>query len=390
MTRLHYILAAGLMVLCLAGLSCRRGAPPKPATQPASAPLVRDWPFWRGDQALTGVAPLSLGRNFRLKWRYKTDGEVRSSPVIVAGKVYVGSYGGTLHCVDFDTGKPIWTHKADGEFDAPPLVLDGRVYAGSGDSYLYALNAADGKLLWKYETGDKILGSANWTGDGDARRLVVAGHDGRVHCVGLDGIRRWAYRTENVINGTPAISGGRIVVGGCDSNLHVINAADGSPAGQIEAGAYMAASTAVDGDRAYGGNYDGKVMCIDIQRRQVLWRYSEGDSVSPFTSSPALVGGRVIIGGQDGRLHCIDARSGQAVWTFAAREMIESSPLVVGDKVVVGSDDGRVYVLALADGKPIWSYDTGQPIKSSPGVYRGAILIGCEDGHLYAFEEAAR
>ncbi|HOD80537.1 MAG: Outer membrane protein assembly factor BamB precursor [Planctomycetes bacterium ADurb.Bin126] len=398
----NLVLAAMLAGLCIGAGSCGRGpARPKSQTRPASAPAGRDWPFWRGDEALSGVAPGRLGRTFRLKWRYQAGSEVYSAPVAVGGRVYVGSYGGLLHCVDFETGKMIWTYKADGEVDAPPLVLDDRVYVGSGDSYLYALNAADGKLLWRYETGDKILGSANWIGEGKDRRLVVAGHDGRVHCVGLDGTRKWMYRSENVINGTPAVSDGQIVVGGCDSQLHVIDAANGSLLRLVEAGAYMAASTAVQDHRAYGGNYDGKVLCIDTRRGLVLWSYSYDDSVAPFTSSPSLIAGRVIIGGQDGRLHGIDAATGKGLWTFAAREMIESSPLVVGDKVVVGSDDGRLYVLSLLpawsrwglwrdQASLLWSYDTGQPIKSSPGIYRGTILIGNSEGHLYAFEEATR
>ena len=34
-----------------------------------------------------------------------------------------------------------------------PAVVDGVVYVGSYDFYVYALDAGSGKLRWRYETG---------------------------------------------------------------------------------------------------------------------------------------------------------------------------------------------------------------------------------------------
>ena len=43
-----------------------------------------------------------------------------------------------------------------------PLVLEGKLFVGSSDGFLYALDASSGKQIWKYETGEKILGAPNW------------------------------------------------------------------------------------------------------------------------------------------------------------------------------------------------------------------------------------
>jgi len=85
----------------------------------------------------------------------------RAAPAIAAGRVYTFGAVGTLHCLDFNTGKKIWrvdTHKKfgvrKGFFGAAcsPLVDDGRVLmniGGSPGAGLVAFDAATGATVWK-------------------------------------------------------------------------------------------------------------------------------------------------------------------------------------------------------------------------------------------------
>ena len=68
----------------------------------------------------------------------------------------------------FTNGHKQWAAKTGGAVEASPLILDGRVFVGSFDNQLYALDAATGNVIWKYETGDKILGHP--TGSSPATR----------------------------------------------------------------------------------------------------------------------------------------------------------------------------------------------------------------------------
>ena len=358
-------------------------------TRPAAVATASDWPAFRGDQALTGAAPGELADRFRLKWKFKTKGEVRSSPVIAGGRVFAGSGDSSVYCLDFADGKKLWAFQTNGAVDAPALVLDGRVYVGSSDSFVYALDAATGKEIWKHETGEKIMSSPNWTGRGDKLRVIVGCHDGKVYCIDAGtGKRAWVYPTDNIVNGTPAIRDGQVAFAGCDGFLHLADPANGAKIKDVEVGAFIMASMALADGRAYMGNYEGKLLCVDLKSGKVLWQYSQPTEDRPFGASPALAGGRVIIGGQDSRVHCVQAATGKGVWTFAARDAVDSNPLVCGDKVVVGSDDGRLYVLAVATGRLLWSYNTGEPIRGGPGIAAGTILVGSDSYHVYAFEGA--
>jgi outer membrane protein assembly factor BamB len=43
-----------------------------------------------------------------VKWKFKTEGEVWSSTVVVGGVVYFGSYDDHLYAVDIETGQEKW------------------------------------------------------------------------------------------------------------------------------------------------------------------------------------------------------------------------------------------------------------------------------------------
>ena len=152
---------------------------------------------------------------------------------------------------------------------------------------------------------------------------------------------------------------------------------------EIDAGAYIAASVVLVGDRAYFGQYENEFLCVDLKSGAVAWRYRDLDF--PYLAAAALTPDRVVFGGFDKTMHCLQRSDGTNLWKFPTRGKIESSPVVAGGRVVFGSDDGSIYMLALADGKKLWSYDVGQPVASSPAVAAEKIVMGCDDGNVYCF-----
>ena len=61
--------------------------------------------MFHGSPSLRGVAPGPLARRFRLLWRFRTAGPVKSSPVIADGRVYVGSDDGSIYALGLADGK---------------------------------------------------------------------------------------------------------------------------------------------------------------------------------------------------------------------------------------------------------------------------------------------
>ena len=288
------------------------------------------WPMFRGDPSLRGVAQTKLPDKLVLWWRFQTGAAVNSSAAVDGRTVYVGSLDGNLYALDTETGEKRWSFASEDTFEASPLVLDGTVYIGSSDTFLYAVR--DGALVWKYETDDKILGAANWVRSpaGDAVWILVGSYDCMLHCVDATaGTRVWTYETDNYVNGTPAVADGRIVFGGCDAGLHVVSGETGEALEKVELGeaCHVAGSVALDGSRVYLGHYGNAVICAELSTPEVLWVYPSREA---FFSSPALGPDRLVLGGRDRQMHCIQRADGAPLWQARTKRRVDASPVICG------------------------------------------------------------
>lgn len=345
-----------------------------------------DWPQFHGDQAQSGVVPGDLPEQLSLVWRFKAEGDIRSSPAIVDGRVYVGASDHRLYALDVQTGKQLWAAPLDDGAEASPAVAGNTVYIGTLAGTLYALDAESGAAGWTFRTGGKLAGGANWFRDPENRLRILAGsYDSFLYCIDASsGQPLWTYQSGSYINGSPAVAGDVCAFGGCDAIIHVLSNVDGATVREIGTGAYVAGSAVVRENHVYVANYNGDLLKASLATGEVSWRYSIGGE--PFVSSPAVTGEVAVIGGGDMRVHCVDSRTGKARWTYSTLGAVDSSPAIAGDKVVVGSEDGRLYLLRLADGEAIWSYEAGQSITSSPAVADGMVVVGCDDGMVYCFK----
>ena len=300
--------------------------------------------------------------------------------------MFIGADDGAIHAFDADTGNPLWNYPTEAAVEAPPMLLDGWVYTGSTDGHMICLDQAKGELKWRFETGDMIIGSANWFDPpgGGARRIVFGSYDGSLYCLDArTGEKVWVCATDNYINGSPAVSGEWVVVGGCDAQIHRIRIASGEEAAAFDAEAYVAASVAFDGRRAFIGNYEHRFYCADLISNATIWFYQ--DRNFPYLSSAAVADHMVVFGGRDRRVHGVDRETGESIWTFRTGGGVDSSPVIIGDEVLAGSNDGRLYRLRLKNGDLVWSYEIGADIISSPAIAGGRVFIGALDGNLYAF-----
>src|SRR5207302_5760821 len=90
-----------------------------------------EWPQFRGNPQLTGVADATIGATLSLLWTYEGGESIESSAAISGGSVYVGAQSADLLAIDLKTGKLRWKYKAqEGIGESSPAVRDGVVYIG--------------------------------------------------------------------------------------------------------------------------------------------------------------------------------------------------------------------------------------------------------------------
>ncbi|MFQ5807790.1 MAG: PQQ-binding-like beta-propeller repeat protein, partial [Phycisphaerae bacterium] len=362
-----------------------------PATAPASRPTAADqWPMFRGNPQLTGVAASALPDEFHVRWKYETPEPISSTAAIVAGVVYVGSDEGALYALDLASGRLKWRHQNGEVIESSPAVIDGMVIFGDDAGVLHACDANTGAVRWTFQTEGRIISSVNCVAPASSRwsdeRIIFGSYDGALYCLRAEnGKQIWKYETEERVHATPAIVGSHVLVGGCDAHLHVVNIGDGTPVRKIALDSVTGCSAAVLGARVFLGTYGQQVLGIDWQIGRVVWRFEDPERSFPFLSSAAATGQLVIVGGRDKRLHALDPDTGKQRWQFVTKGAIDSSPVIVGERVFVGSADGNLYAVNLTTGKEVWRFEAGAPISASPAVAESCLVISTEDGLIYCF-----
>ena len=162
---------------------------------------------------------------------YKMPGEVKSSPMVLGDRVFVGASANrfvALRVVNTQNGlklKKIWTFKTGGQVYSSPALCDDKVVFGSEDGFVYAVSF-DGELVWKYQARSKILGSPLVSKD---NIVVVGTGSGELFAIdGNTGRRMWSihlperYNKAN-LDASPAVtSDRRILAGSFDGYLYSV------------------------------------------------------------------------------------------------------------------------------------------------------------------------
>ena len=82
-----------------------------------------------------------------MRWTYRhraREMPFYSSAAVATDRIVVGGRDRIVHCLARSTGKALWTFATRARVDSSPLVVDGRVFVGSSDGNLYELDLATG------------------------------------------------------------------------------------------------------------------------------------------------------------------------------------------------------------------------------------------------------
>lgn len=286
----------------------------------------------------TNLYALDAGRG-EFRWKYATEGGISASPAVWQDLVVIGSEDGAVYGLDMRRGSLRWTFRIGKPVRSSPRVEERVIFVGSDDQHIYAIDGMRGTVIWKYRTWNPIRSSACINGG----VIFIGGDDGHVYCLdGRTGGVKWKQRTQQPVRSSPAYSEGLVFVGSLDQNLYALDAEGGWPAWRYRTGHYINSSPCVVGTRVFVGGVDGFMYALDAKTGRLVWKYETG---SQITSSPKVEAGRVYFGAVDGFVYCLDAGAGTLIWKHTTNAAIVSSPAVVEGVVYIGSMDHTVYAL---------------------------------------------
>ena len=347
-----------------------------PAFRAAEGPLllgVRARDRVGNETVRSGAVPVT-----RLLWRRDVGAglPVRSSPVIDARRVYVGTDSARLVAVDRQTATPLWSRPLNGPVSASPARGDQLVYAVSEGGDIRALDPATGELRW----------ACAGIPDGLSFRSSPA-------LLAVPGLGSGGVPLEVLIvqsSGTFTLPGGPSVRGG----LFALQGAAGFPVALGQRSCWVLApvsggrsSPAVGEDGAvYAGGDDARGHKLRLLPDgagafsfREEWSFPAADDLGP---SPAMASNAISFADDSGHLTRLsDNGTGLSPRSESLGEKLLASPIVAFNTLLLLGRDGTLGVFPLAQPTSVAPAWVAQKIAGASGI-EATPAFGA-DGTLY-------
>jgi len=316
-----------------------------------------------------------------LKWKFKTEGKIFSSPIVQNGIVYIGSEDGYFYAVDEKSGNSKWKFKTNGAIHSSASIYNDIIYFGSFDGYYYALNSKTGKEIWRFKTkGEHWYSEVGMWGmkpsdllmadlwdfylstpviylDHKSALAIFGSSDGNLYAVDAkNGSLKWNFQTKAPIHSTPVLENNTVYFGGWDGIFYALDSKTGKEkwkfSTEIKTGfTGIQASAAVSDGIVYFGARDPYFFALDAETGKLIWKYNAENSW--ILSSAVVKDNTVYVGTSDTyALLALDAKTGKEKSRFKGNGYVYSSPAIAGNTIYFGDFSGNFFDLnLLSDGK---------------------------------------
>jgi outer membrane protein assembly factor BamB len=246
-----------------------------------------------------------------LKWKFKANGSIHSSPVLYKNSLYIGSWDANLYALDVETGKERWRFETGRKsgfagIQSTVAVANDMVYFGARDPFFFAINAETGKLVWKYNAASS-----------------------------------WIISSAVVVNNV-------VYVGTSDSYLLLgLDAKTGTELFKFKTNGYIYSSPAIAGKSAYFGDFTGNFFALNIESFGKEWNSFSTENRKLFASG--ILNKDLLDFSYAGKGSNLSLYSNnkKVMDDFYKMGPIVSSPFVANNTVYFGSADGNCYAIEL-------------------------------------------
>jgi len=273
-------------------------------------------------------------------WKYPTEGAVVGRPATRESFLYIGSEDRMVYMISLHNGRPVWTYQTNGPVRSSPRLGEEYLFIGSDDGYMHAINVNSGRRLWRFEAGAPVRSTPFFF-----ENLVYFGAEsGDVYCVNLFGEMKWHFKAKRAVTSSPTLYDGLALFGSMDGNIYAIDARMGWEVWRNRMNKGSISTPCANGNYVYTGCIDGSIYCLDISNGREVWSFHTEHQV---TGSPLFAGGWVYCGSVDGFLYCLDGKTGRLRWKFQTGGPITGTAILAEDVLYFGSTDHQVYALPI-------------------------------------------
>ena len=253
-----------------------------------------------------------------LVWEYETDGEISGGPTIVeagtdgdAARVFVGSQDASLACLTLADGGLRWKHSIADQIRCSPTVAHGRVFIAGCDGKLHVIDAATGT-----EAAAVPIDGPTGTTPAAATGHVYFGTEGGTF-FGIDvGGAAVAWKRAPATNAqayrsSAALADGLAIVGSRGKAVETFAVGDGARGwrramrGKVDAAPVIVPNATGTGSFALVADMAGRIAALDATTGEPAWEFDAGGG---FSAGAAVAAGRVVLASDNGTVWCFRAR----------------------------------------------------------------------------------
>ena len=339
------------------------------------------------------TAQVRINGRSREAWRLNTTGGVQRAVTVFGDRVYFGTLGGEVYCLEAENGIQVWRQSLGSDIVSGVAVDRDYVYLGTADGRILALDAQTGEQRWGFQTGGPIQGSPVL---GDGKVFLGSGEAAFYALDAQTGKLAWKYPMERFTQVQPIFMNDTLYFGAWDKYFYALNAADGSLKWKTLIGINFFYSTAnsdpvTDGKRIAANvtryapaNPD--IYCLDAKSGGVLWKVRQPESSDCGFNSPCVIGDRVYSVAGDGVVLCHRMVDGKEIWRSPVGfGVLGGKPIAADGKLYIPGLRGTVACMNAVTGKKLWEYSTGPGyLFGSAAVWKNLLIVPSVEGSVTA------
>ncbi|WP_333619851.1 outer membrane protein assembly factor BamB family protein [Dietzia sp.] len=310
-----------------------------------------------------------------------TDGEVRATPVVAGGKLFIGNHGtGALQAYDLTDGRQLWKSSAPNWVHSEMIYADGAVFVGYGNRFF---------------NPDGTRGT---------------GESGVISLDPETGEERWRFPTPGEVMPTPVALDGAVYAVTGDRHLYKLDATTGTELKNVDIGHVVSMSSPAehDGTLYFGSGSPAPYtfQAYDTETESIAWQHPLGefdrglDDVPPAVDEDVVVttGNATRLPGLSGPLEehtivAMDEATGAELWRRplgsgqAPDNNRSGAPTIADGTVFVGSPTtAAVYAFDLRTGEQLWRNPIGK-VLGAPVVSGGDVYFSTTAGDVYRVDK---
>lgn len=364
-----------------------------------------DWPSFRGFDGRRGTSEQAITDALTEQWVFDTVGNkpIFASPVVAEGYVIVCDQGGKVYVLNETTGAPAYPALQVGtQIDGAPLIVNGRVYVGSVEGVVTCFDIDTGAIVWTTELRTGIRSSPILVGD-SLYFTVGIPMNGLVRLNASTGGLTGNFATAQPSFSTPVYFNDYIYFGDNSAQLYAVHHdtlalkpdfATGGIWSTPDKGGFVFSSVMYSGGKLYfaAGGADRKFYILDAVTGATIANSTHPvATLTSRVSSPAVSGAKVYYVGDDPAVKVFELDASTGVFNPAFTTDIgtdtrfpnRSTPALSGDYLFVGNGGPDAQVLDQTPGgrsDPVTPGATSIRVTSTAGFpASGKIVINGDE-----------